>query len=102
MATQKEISSVQKDQETFELTTSSGLTVTVREMLTKDMMQLEKLLDKKGTGKLESTLKLLEMLSVPPKEITYVELENVPARDMMQLAKQLNKVMGLEEEEDNE
>jgi hypothetical protein len=93
--------SVIKNSKVYTLTSPhSNLEVTVREMTGKDMIYLEKMISKKGAGRMECTFRLLEMLSCEPNPITYVELESLSTREIIELTKQLNEYTGMGDEND--
>lgn len=77
------------------LETESGIVVTVRKMTGRDMIKFEKMLMKKGSSKMESTFRLLELLSCEPHAITYVELERMESKDLLELTRQLNDSTGM-------
>ena len=78
----------------FVLQTSGGVTVTVRKMKGKDMLKVDKLMAKKEASQMDTTFRLIEMLSVEPHKITYSELEELDASDITELAQQLQVATG--------
>lgn len=81
--------------ELFEVTLGNGKKVALRGMVGRDLLFIEQTL--KDVGESERAFKLIERLSVAPNQITFVEILDLPQRELMALTEALAEACGTNE-----
>lgn len=87
-----------KDILTFSTTLSDGREIIIREMTGRDLLYMEKDLNK--AGDVEKGMKIIERLSVGINKITYEEVLDLGVRDFRKVSDLVAKASGADEEED--
>ena len=87
-----------KDILTFSTTLSDGREIIIREMTGRDLLYMEKDLNK--AGDVEKGMKIIERLSVGINKITYEEVLDLGVRDFKKISELVGQASGADEEED--
>ena len=90
--------SVQPSLHTFSTTLSDGRVVTVREMTGRDLLYMEKELNK--AGDVERGTRIIERLCIGDDKITFDEVLDLPFRDYKKISELVAKANGDEENEE--
>lgn len=98
-STPKPAKSTQPKLETFSTTISDGRVITIREMTGRDLVYMEKELDK--VGDVERGMKIIERLVVGDDKITYDEILDLGVKDFTKLSNLVTKANGSDEEDPN-
>jgi hypothetical protein len=84
--------------ETFTTTLTDGREITIREMTGRDLIYMEKDLNK--AGDVEKGMRIIERLIVGDDKITYDEILDLGVKDFRRLSDLMAKANGTDEEED--
>ena len=88
-----------KDFETFSTTLKDGRVISIREMTGRDLIYMEKELNK--CSEFEKAMKLIEHLVVGEEKITYDEIIDLVVKDYRKLNELVERANGLNEEDDS-
>jgi hypothetical protein len=85
--------------ETFSTTLSDGREITIREMTGRDLIFMEKDLNK--FGDVEKGMKIIERLIVGEDKISYEEILDLGVKDFRKLSELVGKANGTDDENDD-
>jgi hypothetical protein len=85
--------------ETFSTTLSDGRVITIREMIGRDLIYMEKDLSK--SGDVEKGMKIIERLIVGDEKITYEEILDLGVKDFKKLSDLVASANGDDDEGDS-
>jgi hypothetical protein len=83
---------------TFSTTLSDGREITIREMTGRDLLYMEKDLNK--AGDVEKGMKIIERLCVGINKLTYEEVLDLGVRDFRKISDLVGEASGTNEDED--
>jgi hypothetical protein len=83
---------------TFSTTLSDGREITIREMTGRDLLYMEKDLNK--AGDVEKGMKIIERLCVGINKLTYEEVLDLGVRDFRKVSDLVGEASGTNEDED--
>lgn len=84
----------------YPIVLSTGKKVVLREMKTKDMLVMDKQSRSKNLSEIESSIRMIERLSIDPGKITVTEIQELNLKDFRALGDLLVKAGGLQQPED--
>jgi hypothetical protein len=82
---------------TFSTTLSDGREITIREMIGRDLIFMER--DLSSAGDVEKGMKIIEQLCVGDNKITYDEILELNVRDFRKLSELVGKANAIDEED---